>query len=148
MSTVYAAPIPGRVLSTILRLQDKVKGNKCALLVRSGLQKGLFNLGCFEQRHCGKVLTIGILCLLLLGVGLRIATVESDIGNLWVESEYGSYLPCLVTTQLHLCLINHSRLFHIVTLRTILLVLLGKPYGARFVRRAIRVLSTAYVMAT
>uniref|UniRef100_A0A8C4DV16 SSD domain-containing protein n=1 Tax=Dicentrarchus labrax TaxID=13489 RepID=A0A8C4DV16_DICLA len=46
----------------------------------------LFSLGCHIQRHCGKVLFIGLLLFGALSVGLRVAAIETDIEQLWVEA--------------------------------------------------------------
>uniref|UniRef100_A0A8C7I4W0 Patched 2 n=1 Tax=Oncorhynchus kisutch TaxID=8019 RepID=A0A8C7I4W0_ONCKI len=46
----------------------------------------LFSLGCHIQRHCGKVLFIGLLVFGALSVGLRVAAIETDIEQLWVEA--------------------------------------------------------------
>uniref|UniRef100_A0A8C3LS47 Patched 2 n=1 Tax=Chrysolophus pictus TaxID=9089 RepID=A0A8C3LS47_CHRPC len=46
----------------------------------------LFALGCRIQRHCGKVLFVGLLLFGALAVGLRVASVETDIEHLWVEA--------------------------------------------------------------
>uniref|UniRef100_A0AAZ3RC31 SSD domain-containing protein n=1 Tax=Oncorhynchus tshawytscha TaxID=74940 RepID=A0AAZ3RC31_ONCTS len=47
----------------------------------------LFSLGCHIQRHCGKVLFIGLLVFGALSVGLRVAAIETDIEQLWVEGD-------------------------------------------------------------
>ncbi|XP_067928680.1 protein patched homolog 1-like [Watersipora subatra] len=65
--------------------QGTVTGNKCGLLLRDYAQQRLYKLGRFQQRHCGKVLIIGLLFLSLLGVGLKTATFETDLMELWVE---------------------------------------------------------------
>uniref|UniRef100_A0A673YP45 Patched 2 n=1 Tax=Salmo trutta TaxID=8032 RepID=A0A673YP45_SALTR len=51
-----------------------------------GFQALLFSLGCHIQRHCGKVLFIGLLVFSALSVGLRVAAIETDIEQLWVEA--------------------------------------------------------------
>ncbi|CAH1772357.1 unnamed protein product, partial [Owenia fusiformis] len=61
-------------------------GNTCALRLRGTLQKHLFNLGCCIQKHCGKVLFVGLLLLSLCCVGLKTATIETDVNKLWVEA--------------------------------------------------------------
>uniref|UniRef100_A0A8C3NBQ3 Uncharacterized protein n=1 Tax=Geospiza parvula TaxID=87175 RepID=A0A8C3NBQ3_GEOPR len=38
------------------------------------------------QRHCGKVLFVGLLVFGALAVGLRVASIETDIEHLWVEA--------------------------------------------------------------
>lgn len=51
------------------------------------MQALLFALGCRIQRHCGKVLFVGLLLFGALAVGLRVASVETDIEHLWVEGK-------------------------------------------------------------
>uniref|UniRef100_A0A8B9NC45 Patched 2 n=1 Tax=Accipiter nisus TaxID=211598 RepID=A0A8B9NC45_9AVES len=41
---------------------------------------------CRIQRHCGKVLFVGLLVFGALAVGLRVASIETDIEHLWVEA--------------------------------------------------------------
>uniref|UniRef100_A0A8C7V1A7 Patched 2 n=1 Tax=Oncorhynchus mykiss TaxID=8022 RepID=A0A8C7V1A7_ONCMY len=59
---------------------------KAPLWVRARFQALLFSLGCHIQRHCGKVLFIGLLVFGALSVGLRVAAIETDIEQLWVEA--------------------------------------------------------------
>ncbi|KAM6948197.1 protein patched homolog 1, partial [Aplochiton taeniatus] len=66
--------------------KGKAVGQKAPLWVRSQFQGLLFNLGCHIQRHCGKVLFIGLLVFGALSVGLRVAAIETDIEQLWVEA--------------------------------------------------------------
>uniref|UniRef100_A0A671XMD3 Patched 2 n=1 Tax=Sparus aurata TaxID=8175 RepID=A0A671XMD3_SPAAU len=73
----------------------KAVGQKCPLWIRARFQALLFSLGCHIQRHCGKVLFIGLLVFGALSVGLRVAAIETDIEKLWVEA--GSR----VSTELH-----------------------------------------------
>uniref|UniRef100_A0A4W5PWB0 Patched 2 n=1 Tax=Hucho hucho TaxID=62062 RepID=A0A4W5PWB0_9TELE len=61
-------------------------GQKAPLWVRARFQALLFSLGCHIQRHCGKVLFIGLLVFGALSVGLRVAAIETDIEQLWVEA--------------------------------------------------------------
>uniref|UniRef100_A0A8C4DX70 SSD domain-containing protein n=1 Tax=Dicentrarchus labrax TaxID=13489 RepID=A0A8C4DX70_DICLA len=56
------------------------------LWIRARFQALLFSLGCHIQRHCGKVLFIGLLLFGALSVGLRVAAIETDIEQLWVEA--------------------------------------------------------------
>uniref|UniRef100_A0A674CXJ0 Patched 2 n=1 Tax=Salmo trutta TaxID=8032 RepID=A0A674CXJ0_SALTR len=56
------------------------------LWIRARFQALLFSLGCHIQRHCGKVLFIGLLVFGALSVGLRVAAIETDIEQLWVEA--------------------------------------------------------------
>uniref|UniRef100_A0A3Q3FVG9 Patched 2 n=1 Tax=Labrus bergylta TaxID=56723 RepID=A0A3Q3FVG9_9LABR len=59
---------------------------KAPLWIRARFQALLFSLGCHIQRHCGKVLFIGLLVFGALSVGLRVAAIETDIEQLWVEA--------------------------------------------------------------
>lgn len=72
--------------------QGKAVGQKAPLWIRARFQAFLFSLGCHIQRHCGKVLFIGLLVFGALSVGLRVAAIETDIEKLWVEGE--SKLSC------------------------------------------------------
>ncbi|MBN3325395.1 PTC1 protein, partial [Atractosteus spatula] len=66
--------------------KGKAVGQKAPLWVRARFQALLFSLGCQIQRHCGKVLFIGLLVFGALAVGLRVAAIETDIEQLWVEA--------------------------------------------------------------
>lgn len=70
--------------------QGKAVGQKAPLWLRAQFQALLFTLGCWIQRHCGKVLFVGLLVFGALAVGLRVASIETDIEQLWVE---GKFLP-------------------------------------------------------
>ncbi|CAB1326209.1 unnamed protein product [Coregonus sp. 'balchen'] len=65
--------------------KGKAVGQKAPLWIRARFQALLFSLGCHIQRHCGKVLFIGLLVFGALSVGLRVAAIETDIEQLWVE---------------------------------------------------------------
>uniref|UniRef100_A0A673YP17 Patched 2 n=1 Tax=Salmo trutta TaxID=8032 RepID=A0A673YP17_SALTR len=67
--------------------KGKAVGQKAPLWVRARFQALLFSLGCHIQRHCGKVLFIGLLVFSALSVGLRVAAIETDIEQLWVEGD-------------------------------------------------------------
>nr|XP_019572108.1 PREDICTED: protein patched homolog 2 isoform X4 [Rhinolophus sinicus] len=58
---------------------------KAPLWLRAYFQGLLFTLGCGIQRHCGKVLFLGLLALGALALGLRVAIIETDLEQLWVE---------------------------------------------------------------
>ncbi|KAM7098859.1 protein patched homolog 2 isoform 2-T2 [Molossus nigricans] len=58
---------------------------KAPLWLRAYFQGLLFSLGCRIQRHCGKVLFLGLLAFGALALGLRVATIETDLEQLWVE---------------------------------------------------------------
>ncbi|XP_028833609.1 protein patched homolog 1 [Denticeps clupeoides] len=66
--------------------KGKAVGQKAPLWIRARFQALLFSLGCHIQRHCGKVLFIGLLVFGALSVGLRVAAIETDIEELWVEA--------------------------------------------------------------
>jgi hypothetical protein len=68
--------------------QGKATGNKHGLWLRWQLQQRLFAVGCFIQLHAGKVLFLGLLLLSLCCVGLKIASLETRVENLWVEGMY------------------------------------------------------------
>nr|XP_020145376.1 protein patched homolog 2 isoform X5 [Microcebus murinus] len=58
---------------------------KAPLWLRAYFQGLLFSLGCGIQRHCGKVLFLGLLAFGALALGLRVAVIETDLEQLWVE---------------------------------------------------------------
>lgn len=64
-------------------------GQRAPLWLRARFQALLFALGCRIQRHCGKVLFVGLLVFGALAVGLRVASIETDIEHLWVEGKCG-----------------------------------------------------------
>ncbi|KAL4656131.1 hypothetical protein GN956_G6352 [Arapaima gigas] len=66
--------------------KGKAVGHRAPLWIRARFQALLFSLGCQIQRHCGKVLFIGLLVFGALSVGLRVAAIETDIEQLWVEA--------------------------------------------------------------
>ncbi|XP_047446380.1 protein patched homolog 1 isoform X2 [Mugil cephalus] len=66
--------------------KGKAVGQKAPLWIRARFQAFLFSLGCHIQRHCGKVLFIGLLVFGALSVGLRVAAIETNIEQLWVEA--------------------------------------------------------------
>uniref|UniRef100_A0A1B6DUL2 SSD domain-containing protein n=1 Tax=Clastoptera arizonana TaxID=38151 RepID=A0A1B6DUL2_9HEMI len=65
--------------------KGKAEGRRTALWFRARLQAELFQLGCFLQRHAGKVLFVAILVLLSFCVGLKSAVLHSRVEDLWVE---------------------------------------------------------------
>uniref|UniRef100_W5KQ23 Patched 2 n=1 Tax=Astyanax mexicanus TaxID=7994 RepID=W5KQ23_ASTMX len=66
--------------------KGKAAGQRAPVWIRARFQALLFTLGCHIQRHCGKVLFIGLLVFGALSVGLRVAAIETDIEQLWVEA--------------------------------------------------------------
>ena len=65
--------------------------NRVTLWLRWRLQHHLFNLGCFIQRHCGKVLFLGLLVLSLCCIGLKTASMETNVEKLWVQGELSMF---------------------------------------------------------
>ncbi|KAB1269367.1 Protein patched-like protein 2 [Camelus dromedarius] len=59
---------------------------KAPLWLRAYFQGLLFSLGCGIQRHCGKMLFLGLLAFGALALGLRVAIIETDLEQLWVEA--------------------------------------------------------------
>lgn len=68
-------------------LQGKATGNIRALRCRVCLQHYLVRVGRSIERHCGKVVFLGLLLLSLCCVGLKTATLETKIEDLWVEGK-------------------------------------------------------------
>ncbi|KAJ8872731.1 hypothetical protein PR048_026345 [Dryococelus australis] len=77
--------LPGMTSRRWLLLQGKASGGRAALWVRARLQTQLFQLGCFLQRHAGKVLFVAILVLSTFCVGLKSAQVHTRVDQLWVQ---------------------------------------------------------------
>lgn len=88
--------------SLLCDIQGKAVGQKAPLWIRARFQAFLFSLGCHIQRHCGKVLFIGLLVFGALSVGLRVAAIETNIEQLWVEGEWHHSFT-MVYVQLCLC---------------------------------------------
>ncbi|XP_072918995.1 protein patched homolog 1 [Hemitrygon akajei] len=65
--------------------KGRAEGRWAPLWLRAHFQALLFRLGCRIQRHCGKILFIGLLVFGAFAVGLRVASIETDIEQLWVE---------------------------------------------------------------
>ncbi|CAG2100407.1 unnamed protein product, partial [Medioppia subpectinata] len=65
--------------------KGKASGNASALWVRTKLQTYLYDLGLFIQKNAGKVLFVGLLVLITFCVGLKSATIETNVERLWVE---------------------------------------------------------------
>lgn len=78
--------------SLLHEIQGKAVGQQAPLWIRARFQAFLFSLGCHIQRHCGKVLFIGLLVFGALSVGLRVAAIETNIEQLWVEGELKTLL--------------------------------------------------------
>ncbi|XP_074612004.1 protein patched homolog 1-like isoform X2 [Acropora palmata] len=65
--------------------QGHARGNRKALLVRSAIQCVLRKFGGVAQRHCGKVIMLGFIPLIVFAFGLTRAKLETDAENLWIE---------------------------------------------------------------
>lgn len=65
--------------------QGHARGNRKALLVRSAIQSVLRKFGGVAQRHCGKVIMVGFIPLIVFAFGLTRAKLETDAENLWIE---------------------------------------------------------------
>jgi hypothetical protein len=50
-------------------------------------QQHLFQLGCLVHRYAGIVLFVGVLILASFCVGLKSASAETKVDQLWVEGE-------------------------------------------------------------
>ena len=58
------------------------------MVLRSNIQKQLFQLGCVIQKHAGKVLLFGVLILsILFGLGLNRGHIENRLEKLWVQGK-------------------------------------------------------------
>lgn len=55
------------------------------MLVRSAIQCVLRKFGGVAQRHCGKVIMLGFIPLIVFAFGLTRAKLETDAENLWIE---------------------------------------------------------------
>ncbi|XP_078574684.1 protein patched homolog 1-like isoform X1 [Branchiostoma floridae x Branchiostoma japonicum] len=66
--------------------QGRATGNKQALYLREKCERCLFNTGKIIQLHCGKVLFVGVLVMVLLAVFLKDAKIETETEKLWVQA--------------------------------------------------------------
>ncbi|EDO48180.1 predicted protein, partial [Nematostella vectensis] len=66
--------------------QGRAKGNRLALVVRARVQLLLFTIGCNAQKHCGKVVLLGIVAMCVCGIGLDRIQMETNAEKLWVEA--------------------------------------------------------------
>ncbi|XP_004699534.2 protein patched homolog 2 isoform X1 [Echinops telfairi] len=82
MSDVVVSAVCLRLL---FPFQTPVGSLKAPVWLRAYFQGLLFSLGCRIQRHCGKVLFLGLLVFGALALGLRVAIIETDLEQLWVE---------------------------------------------------------------
>ncbi|XP_014445371.1 protein patched homolog 2 [Tupaia chinensis] len=77
---------PGYTLPALSAAPQILAGTlKAPLWLRAYFQGLLFSLGCGIQRHCGKALFLGLLAFGALALGLRVAVIETDLEQLWVE---------------------------------------------------------------
>lgn len=67
--------------------QGRATGSRAALWVRTKLQVQLLQLGLFSHKHAGKVLFVALLALATFCVGLKSATLLTDVEKLWVEGK-------------------------------------------------------------
>ncbi|XP_064927625.1 protein patched homolog 2 isoform X2 [Columba livia] len=81
-----APPPPLRAARRKPLPEGRAVSQRAPLWLRARFQALLFALGCRIQRHCGKVLFVGLLVFGALAVGLRVASIETDIEHLWVEA--------------------------------------------------------------
>ncbi|XP_066986955.1 protein patched [Macrobrachium rosenbergii] len=65
--------------------KGRATGSRATLWVRTKLQYQLLQLGTFSQRHAGKVLFVALLVLATFCVGLKSATLLTNVQKLWVE---------------------------------------------------------------
>ncbi|XP_063841882.1 protein patched-like [Scylla paramamosain] len=65
--------------------KGRATGSRAALWVRTKLQMQLLQLGLFSHKHAGKVLFVALLVLATFCVGLKSATLLTDVQKLWVE---------------------------------------------------------------
>lgn len=73
--------------------QGRASGSRGALWMRTLLQDQLQQAGQFCDTHAGKVLFVAILVLSSFCVGLKSATLVTDVQQLWVQGEFSrSYL--------------------------------------------------------
>ncbi|XP_059620368.1 protein patched isoform X2 [Phlebotomus argentipes] len=63
----------------------KARGRRLAVYIRSVLQFHLYSLGCYLQKHAGKVIFVAILVLSSFCVGLKSATIHSKVQQLWIQ---------------------------------------------------------------
>lgn len=77
---------PSLTLPSFL-LQGRATGSRAALWVRTKLQVQLLQLGLFSHKHAGKVLFVALLVLATFCVGLKSATLLTDVEKLWVEGK-------------------------------------------------------------
>uniref|UniRef100_A0A1B0EZA4 Uncharacterized protein n=1 Tax=Phlebotomus papatasi TaxID=29031 RepID=A0A1B0EZA4_PHLPP len=63
----------------------KARGRRLAVYIRSVLQVHLYSLGCYLQKHAGKVIFVAILVLSSFCVGLKSATIHSKVQQLWIQ---------------------------------------------------------------
>ncbi|XP_033103674.1 protein patched homolog 1-like isoform X2 [Anneissia japonica] len=65
--------------------RGRAEGNKLALWWRAKIQSMLFCIGCYLHLHSGKVLFLGALFLVVCGIGMKLAKMETNVEKLWVE---------------------------------------------------------------
>ena len=75
-------------------VQGRASGNRGALCVRAMVQGHLMQAGQLCDRHAGKVLFVAMLVLGSFCVGLKSATLVTDIEQLWVQGML--YTRCII----------------------------------------------------
>ncbi|CAL4069872.1 unnamed protein product [Meganyctiphanes norvegica] len=65
--------------------KGRATGSHAALWLRTKLQYQLLHLGLFSSKHAGKVIFVACLVLATFCVGLKTATILTDVERLWVE---------------------------------------------------------------
>ncbi|XP_058065596.1 protein patched [Anopheles bellator] len=78
--------------------KGKARGRRSSVYMRSLFQSYLYSLGCWIQKHAGKVLFVAVLVLSTFCVGLKSATSHSTVRELWIQ-EGGSLEHELAYTQ-------------------------------------------------
>lgn len=74
------------LLTLLSLLQGKASGDRGVLWIRGRLQRQLRSLGRFLDTHAGKFLFVSLLTVATFAVGLKSATFQTDIEQLWAES--------------------------------------------------------------
>lgn len=77
----------GLLFWVVVVMQGKARGRRLAVYIRSVLQVHLYSLGCYLQKHAGKVIFVAILVLSSFCVGLKSATIHSKVQQLWIQGK-------------------------------------------------------------
>lgn len=95
-------------------LQGKARGNRLALYSRSLIQKALFALGSFVERHAFLVIAVVLAFFTFCCYGLQFVRIETDIVKLWVASMFSFLLHILFHSSIAECAQTYSN-FHLNT---------------------------------